>query len=316
MYCRPSFRFRFVLPALMTLALLGSAATPSRADDRPDAARWLVLQQQSRAALASLGHPVRNAVDDEASAAPTRLLVVGFTGGREGPDSRVSGLVRLRHQIEATFVDDPNVVALTYNNRDWDQAADDIAARVALDENPLATAFPARPLIIVFGHSWGGGAITKFARRLGTHDIDVALAVYVDAFSLRNPRVPANVHYVVNLYQRAGIFRGFPLRGKSHLVLEDPSATTVLANLRIKPQTERYFGWHWNLVQPLLYRQHHRMGHDVRLHRYLLGLIESVETPADPLSAPNALTACVQVFEDDPPCPDLADSAYAIPALP
>src|SRR5690606_18338157 len=136
---------------------------------------------------------------------------------------------------------------LTYNNRDWDQAPDDITARVALDENPAATALPARPLILVFGHSWGGGAITKFARRLGTRDIDVALAVHVDAFSLRNPRVPANVHYVVNLYQRAGIFRGFPLRGKSHLVLEDPSATTVLANLRIKPQTERYFGWHWNL---------------------------------------------------------------------
>lgn len=172
---------------------------------------------------------------------------------------------------------DDRVVALTYNNRDWSTAADDVLERLdtwsAL--TPGEPAESGRPLIIVFGHSWGGGAITRFARQLQAEDIDVALAVYVDAFALRNPRVPGNVRFAVNLYQRSGIFRGLPLRGKSRLVLEDPSSTTLLANLRIRPHTEKYFGWHWNLVQPLLYRHHHRMGHDVRLRDYLLTLVEA-----------------------------------------
>jgi hypothetical protein len=123
----------------------------------------------------------------------------------------------------------------------------------------------------------------------------VALAVYVDAFALRNPRVPANVRYAVNLYQRSGILRGLPLRGKGKLVLEDPAATTLLANLQIKPQTDRYFGWHWNLVQPLLYLHHHRMGHDVRLHRYLLAVIEN---PID-TDLPQPSQRAPSPFDDD-----------------
>ena len=290
---RPIFRPRdAVLLALVLAGQLGSA-TVAWADDRPLDARWIALQEQSRAALATLNAPLRHGraagPDLPASA---RLVVVGFTGGREGPDSRVSGVVRLRRQIQQSITDRDHVVVMTYNNRDWSRAAADVAARMPA-VTPIGLAGHAdatqRPLVVVFGHSWGGGAITKFARLLGERDIDVALAVYVDAFSLRNPRVPGNVRYAVNLYQRSGIFRGLPLRGKSKLVLEDPSATMLLANLQIKPQTDRYFGWHWNLVQPLLYLHHHRMGHDVRLHHYLLTLIEAVDREDD-LRPPASIT--------------------------
>ena len=125
---------------------------------------------------------------------------------------------------------------------------------------------------MVYGHSWGAGAIAKFARALGREGLDVALAVYIDAFTFRRPRVPENVRYAINIYQRAGLLRGFPLRGKSALVARDPAATVILANLRVTPETG-HFGWNWNLVQPMLYRQHHRIGHDVRIARLILDVV-------------------------------------------
>jgi hypothetical protein len=85
--------------------------------------------------------------------------------------------------------------------------------------------------------------------------------------------MPANVRFAVNLDQRTGVLRGLPLRGKKTLRPDDPQATIVLGSLRITPRTE-HFGWNWNLVQPLLNRQHHRIGHDVRLRDYLIDLVE------------------------------------------
>lgn len=258
---------------MLTVLALLAPASHAYADDKSIVSPWVALQQQSRAALAALS---REPGHGPGAAQTPRTIVVGFTGGREGADSRVSGVVRLRRHIESSVSGDERVVALTYNNRDWSKAAADVLERLDADETSASTASESgRPLIIVFGHSWGGGAITRFARQLQSRDVEIALAVYVDAFALRNPRVPGNVRFAVNLYQRSGIFRGLPLRGKSQLVLENPASTTLLANLRIRPQTDRYFGWHWNLVQPLLYRHHHRMGHDVRLRDYLLTLVEA-----------------------------------------
>ena len=111
-----------------------------------------------------------------------------------------------------------------------------------------------------------------FARELKKEGVEISLAIYIDAFSWRNPRVPDNVRYAVNFYQRSGILKGFPMRGKSKLIPEDAQATLVLGSYQIKPQTE-FWGWSWNLVQPLLYRHHHRIAHDLRLREYLLEIV-------------------------------------------
>jgi hypothetical protein len=240
------------LPRLVCILLLvGPLATTALADPgrRADGG-WDALQERSRKALAS-----RPGV-------PT--IVVGFTGGVEGQHSQVSGVVRLHHAIDQQFAHTPDVIALAYSNFTWKRAATDVAA--------LVRGQHAAPAIVVYGHSWGAGAIGKFARELERQGIAIALAIYIDAFTMRNPRVPGNVHHAVNLYQRTGLLRGLPLRGKKHLVARDPAATVILGSLRITPETA-HFGWSWNLVQPLLYRHHHRIGHDVRIQEYLLELL-------------------------------------------
>lgn len=195
------------------------------------------------------------------------VIVVGFTGGREQRDSRLSGVVRVGHAVADATQHSAGVSVLLYNNAEWHEASRDVVEQMRSE--------PVAPLVVAYGHSLGAGAITRFARQLERENIDIDLAVYIDAFGLRNPRLPANIRHAVNFYQRAGLLRGLPLRGKRHLRPESPEATTLLGSYRLAPDTRR-FGWHWNLIQPLFYRQHHRLAHDARIQELLV----SVAAPA------------------------------------
>ena len=265
-----------LFPRLLTSALIlaclsipAAAAADKRRPLESDLA-WDALHEASRGALAEATRraPGTGAGPSGTDASPPRMILVGFTGGLESRDSAVSGVVRIRDHVEHRLGGAPGVTLRTYNNFRWREAARDVLA----DARPLIDRAETPPAVVVYGHSWGGGSIGKFARALGAHGVPVALAIYIDAFSVRNPRVPGNVEFAVNFYQRSGLLRGLPLRGKRQLVPES-SGTTLLGSYRIDPQTA-HFGWHWNLVQPLLYRHHHRISHDVRLQRYLAELAE------------------------------------------
>src|SRR5690606_36552874 len=68
-----------------------TTGTVAAADDQD----WLVLVERSREALSSLAP---DPAAPEASGC-LRTIVVGFTGGLEGGESRISGVVRLRKKI-------------------------------------------------------------------------------------------------------------------------------------------------------------------------------------------------------------------------
>jgi hypothetical protein len=270
-----------------TVLVMCLSAGPAFADSdrrRVADADWEALQNRSRDALVRLSESFSHTAPGEDDAAPAglvpRTIVIGFTGGLEGQGSSVSGVVRMRRAIDAHFGESPAVTARAYSNFKWRRAASDVLALVrplrADDssgrQGQEAASRPSQPMIVVYGHSWGAGAIGKFARELRREGVDVSLAIYIDAFTLRNPRVPGNVRYAVNVYQRTGLLRGMPLRGKKQLLAQSPDTTTILGSLRIRPETD-HFGWNWNLIQPLLYRHHHRIGHDARIQDFLLDLV-------------------------------------------
>lgn len=201
------------------------------------------------------------------------LVVVGFTGGREPSSSTRSGVVRAGQAMAEAARQDPAVVVRLYNNAQWADAVGDVLG-------VLQTRSPGMepPRIVAYGHSLGAGSIGRFARSLGRHGQAVDLAVYIDAFGLRNPRVPSNVRHAVNFYQRTGVLRGLPLRGKRTLIADDPAVTELLGSYRLSPETPR-FGWNWNLMQPLFYRQHHRLAHDVRIRQLLVAI--AAASPGD-----------------------------------
>ncbi len=300
-------------------------------------ARWETLHRASQPGLVAATKLVlqpRGDVVDSSRARPERgldlpspwMIVVGFTGGLEGRNSSVSGVVQMRRKVGEHLGNTPGILTLTYNNFRWREARSDVltlardvreredvrradgdaftVSRASLELEPLLR----QPVIVVYGHSWGGGSIAKFARALGEEGFEVSLAIYIDAFTIRNPRLPANIRYAVNFYQRAGLLRGLPLRGKRQLIPESPASTIVLGNHQIRPATD-HFGWNWNLIQPLLYRHHHRISHDVRLPEYLLRVIEVLEQRAahDTLEVQHAATVGLD---------DAADLAAVLATIP
>lgn len=166
------------------------------------------------------------------------------------------------------------------NSREWRRAAAGVVEAAASPGGAR------QPLVAVSGHGKGGAAVGKFARELERHGLEIALAVYIDAVSWRAPLVPANVRYAVNFHQRAGLFNGLPVRGKPRLAAERPDRTVILGCYEITPRPGRW-GWSWNLLQPLLYRQHHRMAHDRRLRGYL-GEVAAFTPAAARAAAPPA----------------------------
>jgi hypothetical protein len=282
-----SLHLRALLAVVVTLAAAGVVSADDRRSPGRDA-RWEAIHEITRVRIAGTQLPRAADENDPGLRAPRldhadlpqpSVIVVGFTGGLERHDSAISGVVRLRQAVNGRLGDAPEVAMLTYNNFNWRQAGRDVIELVGFSRpgndhaaaDVAAGALP-QPVIVAYGHSWGGGSIAKFARLLASENLDISLAMYIDAFTVRNPRLPANIRYAVNFYQRTGVLRGLPLRGKRQLVPEAPEATTVLGSFRITPETE-HFGWHWNLVQPLFYRHHHRISHDVRLQRYLFEIV-------------------------------------------
>lgn len=260
--------------ALLLLAVVGTV--PVSAVDE-----WEAIHQEMREALAVVSQEYFGPAAEQRSRVQLRqqalaalapwMIVVGFTGGMEGPDSTASGIVALQAHLEEHLDAETGVLTLTYNNFHWRRAAAKVMETVRARHSAGVPGM-AQPLVVVHGHSWGAGSIGKFARLLRDDGLEISLAIYIDSFMWRNPRVPANVRNAVNFYQRAGLLNGLPMRGKSRLVPEDPERTRILGNYRIRPQTESW-GWSWNLLQPLLYRQHHLIAHDERLRKYLLEIV-------------------------------------------
>ena len=197
-----------------------------------------------------------------------RVVVVGFTGGLEPlgrPDSGIRVLIR-----RINGMGDEGVVALLFGQSEWRQAAAEVL-RLA-HSSPASPGRLRQPLIVACGHSLGANAVNKFAQLLGQSGLEVSLAVYVDAFSAEKSRVPANVACAINFYQRAGVFKGIPVRGQSGMVAVAPDRTTLLGSYLLEPRDKppnakpRPF-------RRLLFEQHYLLAHDARVQGYVCSAV-------------------------------------------
>jgi hypothetical protein len=85
------------------------------------------------------------------------------------------------------------------------------------------------PKIIVYGHSMGGWAVIKLARRLEKAHIPVELAVQIDSVGIGDAVVPRNVKSAANYYQRTV----WPIRGEKRVKAQDENSTKILGNFLV-----------------------------------------------------------------------------------
>ncbi|MGH9364452.1 MAG: hypothetical protein ACRD1B_04190, partial [Thermoanaerobaculia bacterium] len=115
-------------------------------------------------------------------------------------------------------VGERNIFAETFENRRRDVAEEFLREVLG----PGAS----QPRLVVYGQSFGGAAVLKFARSLERRSIEVALTVQIDSVGRGDGLVPPNVRFAVNLYQSDGWF----LRGEQPIRAEDLGKTVILGN--------------------------------------------------------------------------------------
>ena len=141
-------------------------------------------------------------------------LVVGFLGGRDRWDDADKGVRKLALDLRNS---ERGVFAETFENQRRDVA-----------ESFVVTASPAR--LVIYGQSFGGAAVLKFARTLEAHGVPILLTIQIDSVGRGDAAVPRNVAYAANLYQSDGWF----IRGEQPIRAVDPDATTILGNWRFR----------------------------------------------------------------------------------
>lgn len=160
---------------------------------------------------------------DQPAATPSQVLVLGFMGGRNKADDARYGVARFAKRLRD--MDLPCVRVEAIENTKRDQAMD-IVRRTFNGRNHTANE-PAAHLII-YGQSFGGAAVVKFARQLQADGIPVILTVQIDAVGVDDSVIPANVAAAANMFQSNGTL----IHGTKEIRAENPKATRILGNFR------------------------------------------------------------------------------------
>jgi hypothetical protein len=176
------------------------------------------------------------------SAAESRLLVVGFLGGRVKHDNAIHQEVQLAAHLREQYPSGLDVEL--FENHCGPRAHQAILRMLDSDHNgDLSAAEKLKARIVLYGHSWGASEAVATARALQKDGIGVLLTIQVDSVSKRGENdglIPANVAQAINLYQLDGL-----LHGRAQIVAADPSRTEILGNFRFDYKTK-----HRNRVRP------------------------------------------------------------------
>ncbi len=152
-------------------------------------------------------------------------LVIGFLGGRRAWDDESEGTRQLALKLRAMNLSGVHLETVENARRDLALQL----VRNSLDRNRDGLLDPqerASARIILYGQSFGGAAVVKFARQLDELGVPVLLTVQVDSVGRADAVIPPNVRRAANLYQGDGLL----IRGEPEIRAQDPSRTTILGN--------------------------------------------------------------------------------------
>ena len=159
--------------------------------------------------------------------ATDEFLVVGFLGGRDSWDNAEVGVGRLAVRLRNSGIDRMHIetvenkkrdLALTLVRNSFDRNSDGHID--GLERSSIG--------LIVYGQSFGGAAVVKFARQMDELDIPILLTIQVDSIGIGDGVIPPNVRTAANLFQRDG----WIIRGEPEIRAEDPARTHILGNFR------------------------------------------------------------------------------------
>jgi len=153
-------------------------------------------------------------------------VVVGFLGGRGRWDDETREVRRAALRLRSP---ERSIHVETFENRRRDVAERFVIE--ALDRDGSGEVEPNElrsSRLVVYGLSFGGAAVVKFARQLEPRGIPVALTVQIDSVGRGDGRIPSNVEQALNLYQD----NGWLIRGEHPVRADAPERTRLLGNVR------------------------------------------------------------------------------------
>ncbi len=163
----------------------------------------------------------------DAIVSPKPYLVAGFVGGIVRHDDPVRSEYKLAEHLRADYP--ANVYVETFENRHREDAHKVLLRLLDTDgDGMLSDAEKRDARIVLYGHSWGGAAVVKLARELGSEGIPVLLTIQVDSVGQHDDLIPPNVARAANFYQPSGL-----IHGQSRIRAADASRTEILGNFRL-----------------------------------------------------------------------------------
>jgi hypothetical protein len=155
-------------------------------------------------------------------------LIIGFMGGRDSWRDENVGVGRLAAKLRKSELKGVHVETIENLKRDlalkFVKNSLDRDGNRELDESERS---PAR--IIVYGQSFGGAAVVKFARQLNEIAVPVLLTIQIDSVGRGDEMIPPNVRTAANYYQD----NGRVIRGARNIRATDPNRTVILFDRRI-----------------------------------------------------------------------------------
>ena len=199
---------------------------------------------------------------------PEHTLVLGFMGGRDSWRNAEVGVGRTAQWLRKKAM--PGVHVETVENLKRNLALR--LVRACLDGNGNGRLQPEerqRARIVLYGQSFGGAAVVKFARQLDRLEIPVLLTIQVDSVGRGDGLIPPNVRAAANLYQDNGRI----IRGEAPIRAADSSRTRILGNFRFDYSNLdidlSHLPWHKKIAR----RAHAKMDRDPAVWRKVEELI-------------------------------------------